>query len=285
MGTRLHSGVRSPTRRRPDRAPDAVRSNARTMLTAPSGPSPDADLEDRRLATAELALGGMHCGACASRIEGALAERAGVVSASVNLATTRAFVAYDPATVGVQELCGAVDGVGYSATPVDADDDASAGGTFRPLGPAGRDLVAAGPGRLRHRPGRSHWWERGRRLDRPHPGRGRRAGRRLALPADDGPFVAPGGDEHGHPHRPGDAGRPGRERGGGHRPPRAALPPRRWRRVRRPPARRDGAAHRGHPGHRPRHRGPGPPTGRRCHALAARAATPDGTGRVRTRRR
>ena len=59
----------------------------------------------------------MHCGACASRIEGALAQQPGVVSASVNLATTRAFVAYDPATVGVEELCGAVDEVGLLGRP------------------------------------------------------------------------------------------------------------------------------------------------------------------------
>jgi len=97
------------------------------MLTAPSGPRPQAGVEDRHLATAELAVGGMHCGACATRIEGALAEQVGVVSASVNLATTRAFVAYDPETVGVPELCGAVDGAGYSAAPVDADDGAVVG--------------------------------------------------------------------------------------------------------------------------------------------------------------
>jgi heavy metal translocating P-type ATPase len=92
------------------------------VLTAPSSPWPETTVEDRRLATAELAIGGMHCGACAARIEGALAEREGVVSASVNLATTRAFVAYDPTTVGVDELCGTVDGVGYSAAAVEEGD-------------------------------------------------------------------------------------------------------------------------------------------------------------------
>jgi len=91
------------------------------MLTAPSSPWAETEVEDRPLATAELSLGGMHCGACASRIEGALAQHEGVVSASVNLATTRAFVAYDPAAVGVDELCGAVDEVGYSAAMVDDD--------------------------------------------------------------------------------------------------------------------------------------------------------------------
>jgi heavy metal translocating P-type ATPase len=94
----------------------------RIMLTVPSNPWTEAEVEDRGLATAELTLGGMHCGACASRIEGALAHRDGVISASVNLATTRAFVAYDPTTVGVDDLCGVVDGAGYSAAPVDQDE-------------------------------------------------------------------------------------------------------------------------------------------------------------------
>jgi copper-transporting P-type ATPase V len=92
------------------------------VLTAPSSPWPETVDEERRLATAELAIGGMHCGACAARIEGALAEREGVVSASVNLATTRAFVAYDPRAVGVEELCGTVDGTGYSAAAVEEGD-------------------------------------------------------------------------------------------------------------------------------------------------------------------
>jgi heavy metal translocating P-type ATPase len=91
------------------------------MLTAASGPGPGTDDEESRLATAELSVGGMHCSACAARIEGALAGRDGVVSASVNLATTRAFVAYDPTRVGVDGLCGAVDGAGYSAAPVEDD--------------------------------------------------------------------------------------------------------------------------------------------------------------------
>ena len=97
------------------------------MLTVPSSPWPETDVEDRGLATAELSLGGMYYSACATRIEGALAEHEGVISASVNLATTRAFVAYDPAAVGIEELCGAVDGAGYNSAPVEADQGAAVG--------------------------------------------------------------------------------------------------------------------------------------------------------------
>jgi cation-transporting ATPase V/Cu+-exporting ATPase len=71
-----------------------------------------------RTETAELALGGMHCNACAVRIERALADHPGVRSASVNLATARAFVAYEPEATGPGGLCAAVDAVGYSASPV-----------------------------------------------------------------------------------------------------------------------------------------------------------------------
>ncbi len=77
--------------------------------------------EERRLATAELALEGMHCAACATRIEGALAEQQGVVSASVNFATTRAFVAYDPSVVEQSALCEAVASAGYAASPFSGD--------------------------------------------------------------------------------------------------------------------------------------------------------------------
>lgn len=91
------------------------------MLTAPSSassPWPATESAERALETAELSLGGMHCSACAARIEGALAHEPGVVSASVNLATARAFVAYDPDVVGVEDLCRAVDGAGYTASRV-----------------------------------------------------------------------------------------------------------------------------------------------------------------------
>ena len=180
------------------------------------GPRPDA--EERRLATAELSLGGMHCSACAARIEGALAHQAGVVSASVNLATTRAFVAYDPAAVGVDELCGAVDGVGYA--PPRWTDDGGGAVSERPTtggcGPliswplaVAAFVVAAG---RRPRASAVDGW----------------AVLVLAVAvelAGGWPFLrttvrlAPAGrDEHGHADRAGDAGRAGGERGGGHRP-------------------------------------------------------------------
>ena len=188
------------------------------MLTAPSSPWPEAEGEERHLLTAELSLGGMHCGACAARIEGALAQETGVVSASVNLATTRAFVAYDPAAVGLDGLCRAVDQVGYTAAAVDDEE----GGTVAeradhwglraavswPLALAALVVALVAP-------------EGGSVIDGWTVlilAVGGGAGRRLALPADDGRLLRRGGHQHGHPHRAGDAGRLGRERGRGHRP-------------------------------------------------------------------
>jgi Cu+-exporting ATPase len=65
----------------------------------------------------DLPLGGMSCASCAARIENTLIHVTGVQSASVNFATTTATVEYDPAQVGVEDLCAAVRGAGYTASP------------------------------------------------------------------------------------------------------------------------------------------------------------------------
>ena len=87
------------------------------MLTEPVEASP-TDLGQPALATSQLALGGMHCSACATRIQKTLGKVPGVASASVNLATTRAFVSYDAETVDLDGLCRAVADVGYTASEV-----------------------------------------------------------------------------------------------------------------------------------------------------------------------
>ncbi len=62
----------------------------------------------------------MHCSACATRIERALNRIPAVASASVNLATTQAFVAYDQSATTADQLCRTVADIGYSAEVVDA---------------------------------------------------------------------------------------------------------------------------------------------------------------------
>jgi heavy metal translocating P-type ATPase len=92
------------------------------MLTAPTEAPPPPQQDELALATAELQLGGMHCSACATRIQRSLGRLPAVASASVNLATTRAFVSYDPGLLSPEELCQAVTETGYTASPVDASD-------------------------------------------------------------------------------------------------------------------------------------------------------------------
>jgi Cu+-exporting ATPase len=62
----------------------------------------------------ELALEGMTCASCATRIERKLNKLDGV-EATVNLATEQASVSYDPARVAVDDLIRAVEAAGYRA--------------------------------------------------------------------------------------------------------------------------------------------------------------------------
>ena len=90
------------------------------MVTTPTETlvTPDVGVD---FATVELDLGGMHCSACATRIQRSLNKLPAVASASVNLATHRAFVSYDPELVNDDDLCAAVTAVGYAAEPVVED--------------------------------------------------------------------------------------------------------------------------------------------------------------------
>ncbi|HEU4978706.1 MAG TPA: cation transporter, partial [Solirubrobacteraceae bacterium] len=62
----------------------------------------------------ELPITGMTCASCANRIERRLNKLEGV-SASVNYATEKASVAFDPAAVGPEQLVAAVEAAGYQA--------------------------------------------------------------------------------------------------------------------------------------------------------------------------
>jgi Cu+-exporting ATPase len=67
------------------------------------------------LARVTLAIGGMTCASCVTVIERTLAALDGVHAATVNLATERATVEYDPARIGTDEMVAAVERAGYSA--------------------------------------------------------------------------------------------------------------------------------------------------------------------------
>ena len=63
----------------------------------------------------ELAIGGMTCASCAARIEKRLNKLPGV-DATVNFASDHAAVVFDPAQASVEELIGAVESAGYTAS-------------------------------------------------------------------------------------------------------------------------------------------------------------------------
>ena len=65
--------------------------------------------------TADLPLLGMHCAACANRIEKALNRAEGVASCNVNYATEHATVRYDPAQTDAGQLRVVVQKAGYDA--------------------------------------------------------------------------------------------------------------------------------------------------------------------------
>ena len=67
------------------------------------------------MSTIELPITGMTCASCANRIERKLNKLEGV-NASVNYATEKATVEYDPAAVEPDALVGAVEAAGYHAT-------------------------------------------------------------------------------------------------------------------------------------------------------------------------
>ncbi len=67
----------------------------------------------------DIGIGGMTCAQCSTRVERALAALPGVASASVNLATERAHVEYDPARADPAAMAAAVAAAGYEARTVD----------------------------------------------------------------------------------------------------------------------------------------------------------------------
>ena len=79
-------------------------------------------------ATSSLALpiGGMTCAACAQRVEKALGKLEGVTEASVNLATEKATISYDPQKVRVSAIKEAIVKAGYQVLETAKSDAADA---------------------------------------------------------------------------------------------------------------------------------------------------------------
>src|SRR6266567_7891774 len=117
-------------------------SNSKPLIDEKGDASPsrgDAPGEGRAL----LALEGMTCASCAMRIEKGLKKVPGVKEASVNLATERADITYDPTQTNGEQLVLKVEAVGYKAMPqASSRQESMAVGTPSPL--ADTRIVSAG---------------------------------------------------------------------------------------------------------------------------------------------
>jgi len=95
--------------------------SASTLGQAPERP-PDGRGATAAPVEVELAVAGMHCASCATRVQRTLARQPGVAEARVNFATHHASVAYDRRVVSLEDLRESVARLGYGlaeAPPAD----------------------------------------------------------------------------------------------------------------------------------------------------------------------
>ena len=97
---------------------DSLRDRNRRIANAAEGERFVRNFGDGQREIA-LLVDGMSCGACVWLIEQWLARQSGIVAASVNFATRRARVVWDPATTDLAAVFAAFDAIGYSAHPYD----------------------------------------------------------------------------------------------------------------------------------------------------------------------
>jgi Cu+-exporting ATPase len=76
-----------------------------------------------REAVLSLAVSGMHCASCSSRIEKVVGALAGVKSCEVNLATGLARVTLDPDMISQRQVRETINGLGFRAEPVTSSTD------------------------------------------------------------------------------------------------------------------------------------------------------------------
>jgi len=104
-------GVREMPRE-PAPAPTADPGRPMTAASQPDDPA-----TTRVSGELTLPVEGMTCASCVRRIEKALSKVEGVETASVNLATEKAHVVFDPAKAGLDQLRAAVEKAGYKLRP------------------------------------------------------------------------------------------------------------------------------------------------------------------------
>jgi Cu+-exporting ATPase len=75
------------------------------------------------LTTVDLAIGGMHCAACSSRIERVTRRLPGMSEATINLAGETGSFTFDPGRLSRRELRKAIADLGFTTEPLGAGDD------------------------------------------------------------------------------------------------------------------------------------------------------------------
>jgi Cu+-exporting ATPase len=73
--------------------------------------------------TETLRIGGMTCAACSARVERAIRKLEGIESATVNLATEKATVVFDPRALRLSSIKEAVEKAGYTVLAEAVDED------------------------------------------------------------------------------------------------------------------------------------------------------------------
>ncbi len=76
-------------------------------------------IEDSKLKTVTIPIGGMTCASCSQRVEKAISKLNGVTKVSVNLATEKAAVEYDPQLIKLSAIKECIVNTGYQALEID----------------------------------------------------------------------------------------------------------------------------------------------------------------------
>ncbi|MDQ7056024.1 MAG: heavy metal-associated domain-containing protein [Persephonella sp.] len=64
----------------------------------------------------ELNISGMHCAGCAAGIEATLGATEGIITASVNLATSKGIFEFDPSKITKEQIIKKIGELGYQAS-------------------------------------------------------------------------------------------------------------------------------------------------------------------------
>lgn len=76
-------------------------------------------IEDKNSNQVTIPIGGMTCAACAQRIEKAIEKLTGIIKVSVNLATEKATVEYNPQQIKLSSIKQCIEKTGYKALEID----------------------------------------------------------------------------------------------------------------------------------------------------------------------